>query len=62
MEALGGEDVQLLLIHDSTRWGVSGQRHAPAALYPRGEDPRYLCRGPNPDHPVVQSVVRPYTD
>jgi hypothetical protein len=21
--------------------GVSGQRHAPAALYPRGEDPRY---------------------
>jgi hypothetical protein len=21
--------------------GVSGQRHAPAALYPRGTDPRY---------------------
>jgi hypothetical protein len=21
--------------------GVSGQRHAPAALYPRGKDPRY---------------------
>jgi hypothetical protein len=23
------------------RMGVSGQRHAPAALYPRGKDPRY---------------------
>jgi len=21
--------------------GVSGQRHVPAALYPRGKDPRY---------------------
>jgi hypothetical protein len=32
--------------------GVSGQRHAPAALYPRGKDPRYpLYRrlgGPQP--------------
>jgi hypothetical protein len=37
MEAQGGEDVYLLLIHDlcSSRW-VSGQRHAPAALYPKG--------------------------
>jgi hypothetical protein len=26
--------------------GVSGQHHAPAALYPRGKDPRYpLCGG-----------------
>jgi hypothetical protein len=39
---LGGEEVQLLLIHDvGTRRGVSGQRHAPAALYPRGKAPRY---------------------
>jgi hypothetical protein len=33
---------ELLLIHDlGTRWGVSGQRHAPTALYPRGKDPLY---------------------
>jgi hypothetical protein len=25
--------------------GVSGQRHAPAALYPRGKDPRFHCTG-----------------
>jgi hypothetical protein len=25
--------------------GVSGQRHAPAALYPRGKDPRYPLAG-----------------
>jgi hypothetical protein len=25
--------------------GVSGQRHAPAALYPRGKDPRYQWTG-----------------
>jgi hypothetical protein len=25
--------------------GVSGQRHAPAALYPRGKDPRTHCSG-----------------
>jgi hypothetical protein len=61
--------------------GVSGQRHAPAALYPRGKDPRYpLEAGRAPDlvwtqgleekssapagdrTPVVQSVVRHYTD
>jgi hypothetical protein len=42
MEAFGGRGVYLLLIHDlGTRWGVSGQHHAPAALYPRGKDPRY---------------------
>jgi hypothetical protein len=39
---LGGEEVQLLLINYlGTRWGVSGQHHAPAALYPRGKGPRY---------------------
>jgi hypothetical protein len=56
--------------------GVSGQRHARAALYPRGKDPQYPldrwlggpqsrsghCRGSNTDRPVVQSVVRLYTD
>jgi hypothetical protein len=25
--------------------GVSGQHHAPAALYPRGKDLRYQCTG-----------------
>jgi hypothetical protein len=60
--------------------GVSGQRHAPAAHYPREKNPRYpldrrlggprldakdkgkilrLCRD---QIPVVQSVVRHYTD
>jgi hypothetical protein len=65
--------------------GVSGQHHAPAALYPRGKDPgthwrggwvgpragldtedrgkiRCPCQGSNPDRPVVQPVVRHYTD
>jgi hypothetical protein len=66
--------------------GVSGQRHAPAVLYPRAKDPpgthctggwvglragldtedrgKILCpcRGSNPDRPVVQPVVRHYTD
>jgi hypothetical protein len=38
--------------------GVSGQRHAPAALYPRGKDAGArrkilcLCRGSNPDRPA----------
>jgi hypothetical protein len=65
--------------------GVSGQRHAPAALYPRVKDPPVpivqeagwapepvwtqrleeksfrLCRGSNPDRPVVQPVARRYT-
>jgi hypothetical protein len=40
MEALVGRGVYLLLIHDlDTRWGVSGQRHAPAALLPPGKEP-----------------------
>jgi hypothetical protein len=66
--------------------GVSGQRDAPAAVYPRGKDlpvpigqeagwapqpvwtqrleekSSYLCRGSNIDRPVVQSVVRQYTE
>jgi hypothetical protein len=55
--------------------GVSGQRHAPAALLPpgKGVGPRAgldtevrwkilcPCRGSNPDRPVVQPVVRHYT-
>jgi hypothetical protein len=42
MEAHGGEEVLLLLILNlGTRWGVSGQRHAPAALYPRGKKTLY---------------------
>jgi hypothetical protein len=57
--------------------GVSGQHHAPAALYPQGKDPwvgpragldtedigKIICprRGSNPDRPVVQPVVRHYT-
>jgi hypothetical protein len=37
MAAQGGEEVQLPIIRDlGTRRGVSGQRHAPVALYPRG--------------------------
>jgi hypothetical protein len=62
---------------------VSGRRHAPAALYPRGKDPgthctggwvgprasldtevrgkiSCLCRGSNPDRPIVQSVARQF--
>jgi hypothetical protein len=65
--------------------GVSGQHHAPAALYPGERTPgthwtggwvgpkagldtedrgKILrpCRGSNPDRPVVQPVVRHYTD
>jgi hypothetical protein len=37
---MGWEEVSLLLIFNlGTRWGVSDQHHAPAALYPRGKDP-----------------------
>jgi len=42
MEALGGRG-GIAPTHSRPRhwmW-VSGQRHAPAALYPRGKDPRY---------------------
>jgi hypothetical protein len=43
MEAFGGwKKGELLLILDlGIRWGVSGQHHAAAALYPRRNDPRY---------------------
>jgi len=50
--------------------GVSGQRHAPAALLPPGKGPPVPIvqeagwapeRGSNPDRPVVQPVVRHYT-
>jgi hypothetical protein len=42
MKALGGRG-GIAPTHSRPRhWmGVSGQRHAPAALYPRGKDPRY---------------------
>jgi hypothetical protein len=46
MTALGGERVQLLLIHDLGLDG-GGQRHAPAALYPYRKDSRY---------PIIQEV------
>jgi hypothetical protein len=43
MEAFGGEEVRLLLILDlgTKQMGVSGQLHAPAALYARVKDPLY---------------------
>jgi hypothetical protein len=56
--------------------GVSGQRHASAALYPRGKDPRYPLYRREPvwtqrlqeksfvpagNRTVVQPVVRHYT-
>jgi hypothetical protein len=42
MEALGGggRGGKLLLIHSALD-GVSGQHHAPAALYTRGKGPQY---------------------
>jgi hypothetical protein len=40
LHAMEGEEVQLLLL-PRHYMGVSGQRHAPAALYPRGKEPRY---------------------
>jgi hypothetical protein len=39
MEALGGEEV-LHLTHSRHYMGVSGQRHAPAALLPPGKGPQ----------------------
>jgi hypothetical protein len=76
-EALGWEEVLLLLnLNLGTRWSEWSASRS-AALYPRGKDPRYplyrrlggpqsrsghrycLCRDRTP---VVQSVVRHYTD
>jgi hypothetical protein len=75
MEALGGRR-GIPPTHSQHRYqmGVSGQRHAPATLYRQGKDPRYpldrrleekcfcLCRGSNLDRPVIQSVVKYYTE
>jgi hypothetical protein len=46
MEALGGRG-GIAPTHSRPRhyMGVSGQRHAPAALYPRGTDPGTHCTG-----------------
>jgi hypothetical protein len=51
---------------------MSSQSHAPTALYPRGKDPRYPLysrldgprswSGHRDQTPVVQSLVRRYTD
>jgi hypothetical protein len=42
MEALGGRgDIAPTHSRPRHQMGVSGQRHAPAALYPGGKDPRY---------------------
>jgi hypothetical protein len=41
----GGEDLQLIPIHDlGIRW-VSGERHAPAGIYPRETTPCTNCTG-----------------
>jgi hypothetical protein len=86
MVALGGRrDIAPTHSWSQHCMGVSGQRHAPAALCPGERIPgthctggwgrlragldtevrgKILCpcRGSNPDRPVVQSVVRHYTD
>jgi hypothetical protein len=42
MEALGGRgDIAPTHSRPRNNMGVNGQHHAPAALYPRGKDPRY---------------------
>jgi hypothetical protein len=38
---LGGEEYSSYSFTTSALDGVNGQRHAPAALYPRGKDLRY---------------------
>jgi hypothetical protein len=38
---LGGEEYNSYSFSTSALNGVSGQRHAPAALYSQGKDPRY---------------------
>jgi hypothetical protein len=75
MEALGGRGAIAPTHSRPWQWmGVSGQRHTPVALYPRGKGPLRAgldtedrgkiicpCRGSNPDRPVVQPVVRHHT-
>jgi hypothetical protein len=41
MEAQGGEEVKLLLWHYLGTDGMNGQRHASAALYLSGKEPRH---------------------
>jgi hypothetical protein len=41
MEALGGDEYSSYSFKTSALDGVSGQRHALAALYPQGKDPFY---------------------
>jgi hypothetical protein len=41
MEAQGDRMYSSYSFTTSALVGVSGQRHAPVALYPRGKDPRY---------------------
>jgi hypothetical protein len=85
MEAKGERIYSSYSFTTSAWYGVSGQRHASAALYPQektsgthctggwvdlraGQDTEARgkilcpCRGSNLDRPVVQSVVRHYTD
>jgi hypothetical protein len=46
MEALGGRgDIAPTHSRPRHKMGVSGQHHAPAALYPRGKDPGAHCTG-----------------
>jgi hypothetical protein len=41
VEALWGEEYSSYSFTTSALDGVGGQRHAPSALYPQGQDPRY---------------------
>jgi hypothetical protein len=55
-------------IYRAALYGVSGQRHVPAALYPRERNPGtystgvWVGRRAAVQSPVVQSVARHYTD
>jgi hypothetical protein len=44
-KTLGGEEIKLVLILDLSTNGVSGQRHAPAALYLVERTPGTHCTG-----------------
>jgi hypothetical protein len=87
MEALGVEEIELLLILDlGTTWSEWSASRSSRALAPRKGPPlptgqendwvgpragldiqatgkiHFHCRGSNPDCPVIQSIVRHYTD